>query len=91
MTHWVKGSQVTGQASGQSEFALRYAISAGVVTGVIRSTMALGKPTSPRSTRQPASCCCGSQRAYCAGHVAVVLDVVAGLDGEGREPAARRS
>ena len=44
-THWVKGSHTTGQASSTPSSAVTCSTSAGVVTGVIRSTMQLGKET----------------------------------------------
>ena len=53
-THCVKGSQTTGHRSSIPNRSRTSARSASVVTGVMRSTMELGKRTS-RSTQSPSS------------------------------------
>ena len=53
-THWVYGSQTTGHRSSIPNRSRTSARSASVVTGVMRSTMELGKRTS-RSTQSPSS------------------------------------
>ena len=44
-THWVNGSQTTGQPSWTPNSSAGASMSSGAVTGVIRSTMQLGKAT----------------------------------------------
>ncbi len=55
-THCVKGSQTTGQASVMPKRSATWARSSSVVTGVIRSTIELGKATcSATQSARPAS------------------------------------
>ena len=51
-THWVKGSQTTGHASSTPKRSATWARSSSVVTGVMRSTIELGKATC-RATQSP--------------------------------------
>ena len=96
-THWVNGSQTTGQASSTPNCCTRAVTSSGFVTGVMRSTIALGKATC--SASQGASGSPSGERSSCRAAKAPTMSrATSPLPGRlsqditvnGSVPAARR-
>ena len=88
-THWRNGSVITGQASSTPSARETRARSASVVAGTMRSTMLDGTgdivldDAAPRpASRRPANCDQQPMQRRAVGR-----QIVAGQDGEGREPA----